>query len=63
MQQEILSYIEYLKTFKELKKPELPNFDENAYNDNEYYKAITELQQDFDRFDDFEVYLKFLKGE
>lgn len=63
MQQEILNYIEYLKTFKELKKPKMPSFDLNAYTDNEYHIAINELQEDFDRIDDFEVYLKFLKGE
>lgn len=63
MQQEILSYIEYLESFNELKKPKMPSFDLNAYTDNEYYKAINEIQETFDRVDDFQVYLKFLKGE
>lgn len=63
MQQEILSYIEYLNSFKELKKPQMPNFDLTAYTDIEYHKAIDEINEDFDNIDDFGVYLKFLKGE
>ena len=63
MQREILSYVEYLNKFKELKKPQMPNFDLDAYTDIEYHKAINEINEDFERFDDFDVYLKFLKGE
>lgn len=63
MQQEILSYIEYLESFNELKKPKMPSFDLKAYTDNEYHKAINEILETFDRVDDFQVYLKFLKGE
>ena len=63
MQREILEYIEYLSNFQELKKPQMPNFNLSAYTDIEYHKAINEINQEFDRFDDFEVYTKFLKGE
>lgn len=63
MQREILNYIEYLKTFKEVNKPIMPNFDISAYTDIEYIKMISELQKDFDNFEDLEVYLQFLKGD
>lgn len=63
MQQEILKYVEYLSTFKELKKPQMPNIDLFAYTDIEYHKAINEINEEFERFDDFWVYLQFLKGE
>lgn len=63
MQQEILSYIEYLNSFNGLTKPKMPNFDLAAYTDIEYLKAITEVNEDFDNVDGYEVYLKFLKGE
>ena len=52
MKQEILGYIEYLNSFKELKRPQMPNFDLSAYTDIEYHKAISEINEDFDNVDD-----------
>ena len=63
MEQEILAYIEYLADFWEVKKPQMPNFDLSAYTDNEYKKAIEEVNQDYENINDFDVYLRFLKGE
>ena len=63
MQREIFHYIEYINRFKELKKPQMPNFDLGAYTDIEYYKAINEINEEFDRFNDLKVYEEFLKGE
>lgn len=63
MQREIFEYIKYLSSFKEMNRPKMPNFDLSAYTDNEYQKVINEINQDFDVVDDFDVYLRFLKGE
>ena len=63
MQREIFHYIEYLAKFRELKRPQMPNFDKRAYTDIEYVNAIKEINNEFDQVDDIEVYEKFLKGE
>ena len=63
MQWEVFHYIEYLENFREVNRPKMPKFDIDAYTDNEYQKAIFEINSEFDKFDDLAVYEEFLKGE
>ncbi|MBR6778955.1 MAG: hypothetical protein IKM43_02250 [Clostridia bacterium] len=63
MREEIEEYIKYMDTFKEVKKPYIPRFSSSAYTDNEYLCAIHDIMQDFDQIDDFDISLKYLKGE
>ena len=57
------AYIEYIAKLKTIRKPQMPKFDLSAYNDNNYKRMILNLNQEFDCFDDLNVYLAFLKGE
>ena len=63
MQREIFAYIEYLGSFKEAKKPQMPKFDVSAYTDIEYRTIMQEIDDEFNSVNDVDVYLKFLKGE
>lgn len=53
-------YVDYLLTLHEIKKPIMPNFDLDAYTDNNYIKVLDELTVDFDSTDDLNVTLRFL---
>ena len=63
MQREVFHYIEYLAKFREVNRPKMPIFDGGAYTDIEYQNAIFEINNEFDKIDDFGVYEEFLKGE
>ena len=63
MNEETRAYLEYLKEFKVLTKPKMPNFDLSAYNDNEYRFVIESLFVDFDSIDDLYLTLEYLKGD
>ena len=63
MQREIFHYIEYLAKFREVNRPKMPKFDVGAYTDIEYQNAIFEINNEFDKIDDFGLYEEFLKGE
>jgi len=63
MLEETFAYLEYLQSFSEVRKPEMPIFNTSAYTDNEYLNSIDELMYDFENIDDFQITLKHLKGE
>lgn len=63
MLEETVAYIEYLETFKEVNKPQMPNFSISAYTDNEYINAINQLNMEYELIDDFQLTLKHLKEE
>lgn len=62
MIEEVQAYIEYLAKFKQVERVEMPNFDVEAYTDNEYLQAIFDLMKDFDSFIDLDVTINRLKG-
>lgn len=57
------AYIEYLTKLKQIKKPKMPTFDIETYNDNDYILASKEITENFGKIDDFDVYENFIKGE
>ena len=63
MFEEFEEYAKYFERLNEVCKPLMPSFDISAYTDNEYINEISSIQNDFDRFDDFDLTLKYLKGE
>ena len=63
MKEEISEYIKYLDSFKDVKKPPMPIFSTSAYTDNEYISVIDSIMKDYENIDDFEISLKYLKGE
>ena len=63
MEQEILAYMEYLSTFTELTRPEMPNFNLSAYSDSEYTNAINSVMKDYENVDDIDVTIERLKGK
>ena len=62
MKQEILAYVEYLSSFAELSRPEMPNFNLLAYSDNEYVNAINVVMNDYQNVNDINITLERLKG-
>lgn len=63
MLEETIAYLEYLQSFKEVRKPEMPIFHLSAYTDIEYLNLINEVMHDFKNVDDFQITLSHLKGE
>ena len=56
---------EYLKMFHDLDfdidRPYLPDFNFDAYNDNEYLSCIKEIEKDYASVDDIEITNKFIE--
>ncbi len=63
MNEEAEAYIEYLGRMEEVAKPVLPKFDQRAYTENEYIRAIKEIDNDFLFVDSFDLTIQHLKGE
>lgn len=63
MKEEIYEYFDYLLNFNAVEKPSMPKFNVSAYTENEYISAVNDLMLDFEKFDDFETTLKYLKGD
>ena len=63
MREEINEYFTYLLNFNVVKKPSMPKFNVSAYTENEYVSAVNELMLDFNKIDDYETTLKYLKGD
>ena len=63
MLQETFAYLEYLRSFKQVKKPKMPICDVSAYTDNEYINSINEIMHYFENIEDFQITLDYLKGE
>jgi len=49
--------------FGELTRPQMPKIDHSAYSDSEYKNAINDVMKDYENVDDFDITIKFLKGE
>lgn len=63
MQEEAIAYIEYLSKLHEVSRPVMPKFNLGAYTDSEYVSLINSENIIYDKIDDFNVYLKYVKGE
>lgn len=63
MNEEINEYEKYLLNFGVVKKPIMPEFNLNAYTDNEYLSAVFDSLDAYDFIDDEYLTLKHLKGE
>ena len=63
MLKETIAYFEYLQTFSQVKKPKMPICDVGAYTDNEYINSINSIMHDFEKIEDFQITLNYLKGE
>lgn len=63
MNEQVCAYIEYLQQIKQVNKPKMPKFDERAYTENEYVKAINSIENDFKFVDSIAVTERYLKGE
>ncbi len=62
MNELIREYIEYIAHLKEIDRPKMPKFDPSAYTESEYTYAINDLMALYDKVDDFELTLQFIKG-
>ena len=62
MSEETREYLEYLLAFKELQKPQMPNFDLLAYNENEYKLLTEELEEAFKFTFDLDLTIEHLQG-
>ena len=63
MFEEIKEYERYLLNFRDVNKPEMPNFDISAYTDSRYILAISEIEKDFNVLEDFLLTIAYLKGK
>ena len=63
MNEEVYEYIKYLLDMVNINKPDMPNFDTQAYTDNEYVLEIDELNEDFDIVDDLDLTIEHLQGD
>lgn len=63
MNDEVNAYVEYLLKFGELTRPQMPKIDHSAYSDSEYKNAINDVMRDYENVDDFDITIKYLKGE
>ena len=59
----ISAYIEYLSSLKQIVRPQMPKIEPEAYTDSEYEIAMRQLENDYAGVDDFDITIKFLKGE
>lgn len=57
----VYEYIKYLSRLDSVIKPKMPTFPLAAYTESEYLLAISEIMQDYDKFDDLSVSLEFLR--
>ncbi len=62
MIEEAEAYLDYVLSFKELKRPIMPKFDYNAYYDSKYASLIYEIEKDFENIDDYYLTIEHLKG-
>lgn len=63
MNDEIREYIDSLVGSVEIKKPFMPKHDLSAYTENEYLREMYRINNDFDKIDDYELYIEYLKGD
>ena len=63
MNNQVESYIEYLGKMQQFTKPKMPEFDDKAYTENEYVKAIQTIEEDFKNTDCLDLTISYLKGE
>ena len=63
MVEEIEAYVNYLLNFGMVEKPQMPNFDVRAYNDNEYLSVLNNTTLWFENIDDEYLTIKHLKGD
>lgn len=63
MEEQVNAYIKYLAGFGVVQKPVMPKFDVVAYTENEYVKAITNIEQQFEFTDCVGLTEQYLKGE
>ncbi len=63
MFKEVEEYIRFLQNFGEVVRPQMPNFDISAYTDSEYTNALGLIMEDYKFVDDYELTIKYLKGE
>ena len=63
MNNQVESYIEYLDKMQQVTKPKMPEFDDKAYTENEYVKAIQTIEEDFKNTDCLDLTISYLKGE
>ncbi len=63
MNNQVESYIEYLGKMQQVTKPKMPEFDDKAYTENEYVKAIQTIEEDFKNTDCLDLTISYLKGE
>ena len=59
----INAYVEYLSSLKQIARPKMPKIEPKAYTDSEYEIAMWQLENDYAGVDDFDITIKFLKGE
>ena len=59
----ISAYVEYLSGLKQIVRPQMPKIEPEAYTDSEYEIAMRQLETDYASIDDFDITIKFLKGE
>jgi len=57
------AYIEFLRDFKQLNRPEMPKFNVSAYTESEYLNAINEINLNYEFVDDLSITEHFLKGD
>lgn len=60
MEEEINAYVDYLFGIKEINRAKMPKFDISAYTDNEYIKAIRDIERDYIYIDDIDVTIHHL---
>lgn len=63
MYDEILAYMQYFSKLGEIKKPEMPSFDLSAYTDSEYLLAVKNINFDYEKIDDLNLTINYLKGD
>ena len=63
MNNQVESYIECLGKMQQVTKPKMPEFDDKAYTENEYVKAIQTIEEDFKNTDCLDLTISYLKGE
>ncbi len=62
MNEQADAYIHYIGTMRDFDKPKMPKFDVSAYTENEYVRAITTIENEFEYTDSFDLTIDYLKG-